>query len=171
MNTAYIALGSNLRCPAQQLRAAVRALSRLPGSRLVKISPVYRSKAIGPGAQPDYLNAVAALQTDLPPQQLLAALQEIERAQGRVRTERWGARTLDLDILLYGNRVISTPELTVPHPAMTRRSFVLYPLADLTGRELMLPDGTVLGTLVADCSGADLTDAGLDLNSEAAAWT
>ena len=168
MITAYIALGSNLRCPEEQLRRAVRAIGRLVDSRILQISPVYRSAAVGPGEQPDYLNAVLALETKLPPRELLLALQGIENIQGRVRGERWGPRTLDLDILLYNERIINTRELTVPHRAMADRNFVLHPLADLVGREMVLPGGIDLDTLVANCPGGELTKTGLDLNSEAA---
>ncbi len=167
MITAYIALGSNLQCPEEQLRRAVRAIRQLGKSRILQVSPVYRSAAVGPGEQPDYLNAVLALETALPPRQLLLALQGIEHTQGRVRGERWGPRTLDLDILLYNEHIINTPELTVPHRAMAERNFVLYPLFDLVGREMVLPGGTDLDTLVANCPGGALTETGLDLNSEA----
>ncbi|HEY8386192.1 MAG TPA: 2-amino-4-hydroxy-6-hydroxymethyldihydropteridine diphosphokinase, partial [Porticoccaceae bacterium] len=129
--TTFIAIGSNLDNPRRQVADAVAALSGLQGSRLVALSPWYRSAAIGPGSQPDYLNGVARLTTRLSPRHLLAALQAIEHAQGRQRTEHWGPRTLDLDILLYGNEIIAEPDLIVPHPRLTQRNFVLYPLADL----------------------------------------
>ena len=161
MISAYIGLGSNLQNPARQLATAIAHLEKLQQSKLVAVSRLYRSAAVGPGSQPDYLNAVARLDTDLAPLPLLAALQQIERRQGRDRTVRWGPRTLDLDILLYGNRQIGTPELTVPHPSMSLRNFVLYPLMQLTGPELRLPDGTDLGTLIAGCPHADLVDTGL----------
>jgi 2-amino-4-hydroxy-6-hydroxymethyldihydropteridine diphosphokinase len=148
---AYIALGSNLDRPEQQLRAAAAALGRLPRSRLARLSGVYRSAAVGPGQQPDYLNAVALLLTCLPPHRLLAALQAIERTQGRARSVRWGARTLDLDILLYGDRQIDTALLTVPHPAMCQRNFVIYPLLEVGGPGFTLPDGTDLDTVAGDC--------------------
>jgi 2-amino-4-hydroxy-6-hydroxymethyldihydropteridine diphosphokinase len=156
MIPAYIGLGSNLQQPLLQLRAALRAIARLPSSRLVQVSSFYRSAAVGPGKQPDYLNAVLRLDTDLPPAQLLEALQAIEHAQGRVRNIRWGARSLDLDILLYGDQQIATPDLTIPHPALGQRNFVVYPLAEIAGPNLVLPDGTDLGTLIARCPPGDL---------------
>ena len=167
MTPVYIALGSNLQNPEKQLRRAVRALRTLPDSRVEQISPVYRSPAVGPGEQPDYLNAVLRLSTRLSPPDLLDALQRIEADQGRVREQRWDARTLDLDILLYGQERIETARLTVPHPAMKQRDFVLYPLAEIGGDNLLLPDGTVLGTLVAASAGGGLekTDVRLDNNS------
>ena len=161
MITTYIGLGSNLQNPARQLGTALAHLEKLRQSTLVAVSRLYRSTAVGPGSQPDYLNAVARLDTDLAPLPLLAALQQIERYQGRDRTVRWGPRTLDLDILLYGNQQIATPELTIPHPSMSLRNFVLYPLVQLTGPELPLPDGTDLGTLIAACPVAGLVDTGL----------
>ncbi len=161
MITAYIGLGSNLQNPARQLGTALAALAQLRRSKLVAVSRLYRSAAIGPGNQPDFLNAVARLDTDLAPLPLLTALQRIEQDQGRERTVRWGPRSLDLDILLYGNRQIDTPELTIPHPSMHLRHFVLYPLAEITGPGLPLPDGTDLGTLIVRCPVADLVDTGL----------
>lgn len=161
MTTAYIGLGSNLQEPARQLGSALMALKRLPRSELGSVSRMYRSAAIGPGSQPAYLNAVARLDTELPPLPLLHALQQIEHAQGRVRTVRWGARSLDLDILLYGNSEIDTPELRIPHPAMRLRNFVIYPLAQIAGPKLLLPDGTDLGTLIDRCPRGDLVDTGL----------
>lgn len=165
MTPAYIALGSNLQDPATQLQNALLALGALPNSAIETVSPVYRSVAVGPGVQPDYLNAVALLNTTLSPAILLKALQSIETRQGRVRSERWGPRTLDLDLLLYGQEQIATAELSVPHKAMGQRNFVLYPLSDIAGDNLLLPDGTVLGTLVAACVRGDLVKTNLQLRT------
>ena len=151
MTPAYVALGSNLANPLQQLRRAVAALDELPGSRLERLSGIYRSTAVGPGEQPAYLNAVVLVRTSVSPLALLEALQHIERQQGRERTRRWGPRTLDLDLLLYGNQRLATARLTLPHPAMTQRNFVLVPLAEIATPNLVLPDGTLLDTLAADC--------------------
>lgn len=151
MERVYIGLGSNLETPRQQLQEALGALSRLPHSQLTGRSSLYASDPLGPADQPRYVNAVAALDTELEPWQLLDALQRIEQEQGRVRkAERWGPRTLDLDILLFGNRVISDERLTVPHYHMHARPFVLYPLAELDP-ELELPDGRHLRELLAAC--------------------
>lgn len=165
MSLCYIALGSNLKNPAAQLRAAVEAIGQLPDSQLGLISPGYRSCAVGPGEQPDYLNAVLELETSLAPDTLLLALQAIEGQQGRTRTVRWGARSLDLDILLYDNQTLDSEHLQVPHPRMAQRNFVLYPLLDIAGGNLMLPDGRELGTLVAACPVGDLVQ--IDLNLDA----
>ena len=132
MTPAFIALGSNLQQPLLQLQAAVLAIAQLPSSELAQVSSVYRSAAVGPGEQADYLNAVLQLQTTLQPTKLLAALQAIEQAQGRVRTIRWGARCLDLDILLYGNRQIATSALTIPHAQLQWRNFVPVSYTHLT---------------------------------------
>jgi 2-amino-4-hydroxy-6-hydroxymethyldihydropteridine diphosphokinase len=156
MKLAYIALGSNQGGPEIQLRKAVIALSTLPLTRLDKVSSVYRSAAVGPGTQPDYLNAVARLHTDLSAIALLDALQEIEREQGRVRSVRWGPRTLDLDLLLYAGETITSPRLTVPHPQMQQRHFVLYPLREISNENLLLPDGTPLDALLQRCSQSGL---------------
>jgi 2-amino-4-hydroxy-6-hydroxymethyldihydropteridine diphosphokinase len=151
MMRAYIALGSNLRQPQHQLREAVIALAALPRTQLQKVSSVYRSAALGPGEQPDYLNAVALIETELSPADLLDALQQVERNQGRTRDIHWGARTLDLDLLLYGNITIDTPRLTVPHPRMRLRHFVLYPLREISDCDLALPDGAHIETLLRAC--------------------
>ena len=111
---AYVGLGSNLDAPAEQLRSALQALDQVQGTRLVAASALYTSDSLLPG-QPRYTNAVAALDTALPPLALLDALQAIENGQGRVRKERWGPRTLDLDILLFGDQVLDEPRLKVPH--------------------------------------------------------
>ncbi|RLQ20478.1 2-amino-4-hydroxy-6-hydroxymethyldihydropteridine diphosphokinase [Seongchinamella sediminis] len=151
MTRAYIALGSNLQQPLVQLQRAARALAALPASRIIAASGIYRSAAVGPGQQPDYLNAVIQLHTGLAPVKLLDALQGIENQQGRVRQQRWGARTLDLDILLYGDAALALPRLSIPHPRMAERDFVLYPLLEIGGPNLMLPGDVELGTLVAAC--------------------
>ncbi len=148
----YIGLGSNLGEPKDQLKKAIAALRHLPDSRLTALSRLYRSQPMGPADQPDYLNAVAMLDTRLSPEALLDALQAIESEQGRVRgPQRWGPRTLDLDLLLYGAEIIDTERLKVPHPGLPERSFVLYPLADVAP-ELVLPDGRSLRELLAVCS-------------------
>lgn len=140
----YLALGSNLAQPLDQVNAALAALAALPQTQLVTCSSFYRSTPLGPQDQPDYLNAVVALDTTLAPEALLDATQAIEQQQGRVRkAERWGPRTLDLDMLLYGDQVINTPRLKVPHYDMMNREFMLYPLAEIAP-DLIFPDGTVL---------------------------
>lgn len=149
MERVHIGLGSNLAEPAEQLRQALAALEQLPGTRLMAVSSFYASDSLVPG-QPRYTNAVAALETDLQPLQLLDALQAIELGQGRERHERWGPRTLDLDILLFGEHLIDEPRLRVPHYHMHARAFVLYPLAEIAA-DLKLPDGRTLDALLAAC--------------------
>lgn len=151
----FIGVGSNLDNPAQQVETAVAALKNTSQVQFTALSPLYRSAAVGPGPQPDYINAVVELFTTLPATTLLHELQAIETRQGRVRTIRWGARNLDLDLLLYGNDTINSAELTVPHPRMITRNFVLYPLYDLAP-ELILPDGTALAALLDCCPDTDL---------------
>jgi 2-amino-4-hydroxy-6-hydroxymethyldihydropteridine diphosphokinase len=151
MIPAYIALGSNLCRPHSQLSKAVAALEFLPDTHLERISSVYRSAAVGPGTQPDYLNAVLLLTTKLSPIALLDAMQKIELHQGRVRDIRWGPRTLDLDLLLYGDIKITSSKLTIPHPRMQQRNFVLYPLREISDTDLILPDGSDLDTLLRQC--------------------
>jgi len=127
----FVGLGSNLGEREAMIRLALEALSRLPGTRLVKASSLYDTEPVGEVDQPNFLNAVAQLDTELTARQLLWNLLLIEKRLGRVRTQRWGPRTIDLDLLLYGSLVLDEPELTVPHPELTARSFVLVPLVEL----------------------------------------
>ncbi|MNG07536.1 2-amino-4-hydroxy-6-hydroxymethyldihydropteridine pyrophosphokinase [compost metagenome] len=150
MERIYIGMGSNLAEPAEQLRSAIQALAQLPDTQLVGVSAFYQSDSLLPG-QPRYTNAVAALDSRLAPLDLLDALQAIETGQGRERLERWGPRTLDLDILLFGDRLIDEPRLKVPHYHMQARAFVLYPLAELAPADLRLADGRSLKDLLAAC--------------------
>jgi 2-amino-4-hydroxy-6-hydroxymethyldihydropteridine diphosphokinase len=138
MTLAFVGLGSNLAHPRRQLARAVRAIARLPRMRVVAVSPNYASAPIGcDSPQPDYVNAVVAVRTALAPRALLAALHAIERRQHRRRDrepKRNASRTLDLDLLLFGRRRISLPTLTVPHPRMHERAFVLRPLVDVAAQ-------------------------------------
>ncbi|HEY0289170.1 MAG TPA: 2-amino-4-hydroxy-6-hydroxymethyldihydropteridine diphosphokinase [Pseudomonas sp.] len=149
MQRVYIGLGSNLADPAQQLREAIKSLAQLPQTSLSDVSSFYVSDSLLPG-QPRYTNAVAAIDTSLQPLALLDALQAVEIDQGRERHERWGPRTLDLDILLFGDCVIDEPRLKVPHYHMQARAFVLYPLAELAPG-LVLADGRTLDQLLKGC--------------------
>jgi len=127
----FVGLGSNLGERESMIRLALEALSRLPGTHLVKASSLYDTEPVGEVDQPNFLNAVAQLDTELTARQLLWNLLLIEKRLGRVRTQRWGPRTIDLDLLLHGSLVLDEPELTVPHPELTARSFVLVPLVEL----------------------------------------
>jgi 2-amino-4-hydroxy-6-hydroxymethyldihydropteridine diphosphokinase len=148
----YVGLGSNLENPARQIMRALAALGEIPDTRLLEQSSLYISKPLGPRNQPDFVNAVAALATSLTPEALLASLQAIETRQGRNRDSgrRWGPRTLDLDLLVYGDRMIETPALTVPHPGIGQRSFVLLPLQEIAP-DYVIPGLGALKTLVEEC--------------------
>ncbi len=136
---AYIGLGSNLDDPVRQVRRALAALRELPHTVWVRGSSLYRSRPLGAAAQPDYINAVAVVDTRLDAHALLGALQVIETAHGRDRSAgRWSSRTLDLDLLLYGEDRYDDAQLTVPHPGIAEREFVLYPLAEVEP-ELLVP--------------------------------
>ncbi|MFO7604106.1 MAG: 2-amino-4-hydroxy-6-hydroxymethyldihydropteridine diphosphokinase [Gammaproteobacteria bacterium] len=151
MVTAYIGLGSNLDHPQTQLRQAIDAIAVLPGCRRLALSSLYRSRPLGPQDQPDYINAVMAIETTLAPLALLDELQAIEQAQGRVRgAERWGPRTLDLDLLLYAAEEYDAPRLKIPHPGLHERSFVLYPLYEIAPA-LVIPGRGALVELLAHC--------------------
>lgn len=144
MTRIWLAIGSNLASPLQQVNAALAALAQIPETQVVTVSAFYRTPPLGPQDQPDYLNAAVALDTTLEPEALLDHTQRIELQQGRVRKdERWGPRTLDLDIMLFGYRVINTPRLTIPHYDMKNRGFMLWPLFEIAP-ELTFPDGETL---------------------------
>ena len=128
---AYVGLGSNLQDPAAQIRAACAALDRIDGTRLCRVSQLYRTPPWGLSEQPEFVNAVAELETTLAPHALLQALQALEAAAGRARDVRWGPRVLDLDLLLYDALQLDEPGLHLPHPHLHERAFVLAPLADL----------------------------------------
>jgi 2-amino-4-hydroxy-6-hydroxymethyldihydropteridine diphosphokinase len=129
---AYIGVGSNLHEPRSQVLQAFAKLAELAGTRVVLTSPIYRSRPFGPVQQPDFANAVVGLLTQLEPLELLSGLQAIESAQGRPKDrERWGPRVIDLDLLIYGQQRRADPDLTIPHPGIVERNFVLYPLADI----------------------------------------
>jgi 2-amino-4-hydroxy-6-hydroxymethyldihydropteridine diphosphokinase len=145
--TAYIGLGSNLSDPKKQVNWAAKEIANISDSQVIALSPLYLSKPMGPQDQDDYINAVVALETRLSALELLDALQAIESAAGRVRKDnRWGARILDCDILLYGNETIENERLTIPHYGMKVREFVLLPLADIAPN-LILPNGTSVSLL------------------------
>jgi len=146
----YLAIGSNLASPLEQVNAALAALAEIPESQLVAVSDFYRTPPLGPQDQPDYLNAAVALETALAPEALLDHTQRIELQQGRERkAHRWGPRTLDLDIMLFGEMQIDTPRLTVPHYDMKNRAFMLLPLAQIAP-DLRFPDGDKLSDLLAN---------------------
>lgn len=138
MSIAYIALGANLDQPSAQVQRAILLLNTLPNTSVIKTSSFYRSAPCGYVNQPDFINAVAALSTSLTADDLLASLLQLEQQFGRIRTFKNAPRTLDLDILLYDDLVITTPYLTVPHPRMTERAFVMIPLQEIAP-DLVIP--------------------------------
>lgn len=145
----FVGLGSNLSDPVHQVRTALVALAQIPDSRLVEASSLYRSDPMGPQDQNDYINAVAQLSTNLTPIELLDQLQAIEQVHGRERkNERWGPRTLDLDLLLYSDQIIDIPRLQVPHYGLARRSFVLLPLKEIVGGDFQVPGQEKVAALV-----------------------
>ena len=147
--TAYLGLGANLGDPAATLAAARDALARLPRSRLLACSALYRTAPVGgPPGQPDYLNAVVALATHLPPAALLAHCLALEERFGRLRSEPWGPRTLDIDLLLYDDLALDSPDLVLPHPRLHLRRFVLEPLCDLAPQLILPGTGAPLSRLL-----------------------
>ena len=153
---AYIGLGSNLADPASQIKSARTVIRALKGIHELAFSSLYYSLPMGPQDQPDYFNAVIAIETTLLPMILLRALQTIENAQGRIRkTERWSARTLDLDILLYDNQIIDLPDLAVPHIGIAERAFVLHPLSEIAPH-IQVPGHGALADLLSQCPLAGL---------------
>lgn len=150
MVAAYIGLGSNLGNPTEQLSRALAELAQIPCTELNSHSSLYLSPPMGGMDQPDYINAVAGLETALEPEELLHNLQAIESAHGRIRGERWGARTLDLDLLVYGSKIIDTPNLKMPHPGLCERAFVLYPLYEIAP-DLEIPGCGCIIDLLNSC--------------------
>ena len=157
MNNVFIGLGSNLSEPLLQLQKAIECISETENIEVHNVSNFYRSAPMGPQDQPDYINAVIELSTNLKAESLLDCLQEIENKQGRVRAQRWGARTLDLDILLYGKEEINTERLTVPHYGISERNFVLYPLRDLVDEGFEIPKVGEIKQLLAKCPMSGIT--------------
>jgi 2-amino-4-hydroxy-6-hydroxymethyldihydropteridine diphosphokinase len=158
-STAYVALGSNLADPVGQVRAATAALASLPHTRVDRCSALYRTAPVGPVAdQPDFINAACRLETRLSPPALLAALLELEAQQGRVRAQApaGGPRILDLDLLIYDDLVLETPGLTLPHPRLHERAFVLYPLADIDPK-LVVPGRGPVHALLTQCEDQGIT--------------
>lgn len=159
MAKVFIGLGSNLSGDVEgvykdsraQLEQALDTIGKNAQIKLIKVSNFYQTPAIGPGNQADYINAAALLETGLSPIDLLDFLQSIENRQGRVRAERWGPRTLDLDILLYDQVIENSSRLTLPHPRLHERAFVLVPLADLDPT-LNIPKQQNITQLLANCS-------------------
>ena len=150
MVNAYIGLGSNLDNPIGHVKQALEDLKQLPQSQLLLASKLYLSKPVGPQDQDNFVNAVALIITELEPLALLDELQTIEQQHQRVRERHWGPRTLDLDLLLFGDQTIQHPRLTVPHAQLSRRDFVVGPLLELCP-ELVLPSGTQLQELLQQC--------------------
>lgn len=140
MATVFLGLGSNLGDKEANIHGALDRLSHSPDIRVERVSSLYESAPIGRVDQPNFINAAAVIETDLSPAHLLHALQVIEREMGRVHTIQWGPRVIDIDILLYDDAAIETPELSIPHPHMTERAFVMVPLAEVAP-DLKLPDG------------------------------
>ena len=151
MVTAFVGLGANLAAPRAQVLAAMDELDRLPQTRVTGRSSLYRSAPTGYAAQPDFVNAVARIETGMPAEQLLAELQAIERRHGRERSFPNAPRTLDLDLLLYGETRIESPALSVPHPRMHNRAFVLVPLLELAPQAL-IPGHGPAGDLLPACA-------------------
>jgi len=153
---AYIGIGSNLDNPVAQVLEAVEEMEMIPDTILVARSSLYRGRPMGPEEQPDYVNAVVSLDTLLSADELLSALIAIEDMQGRTRDgEKWGPRIIDLDLLLYGNSTIDTATLTVPHPGMHERDFVIVPLEEVAGN-VKIPGRGFLYSLINKCKSHSL---------------
>ena len=152
MPRAFIGLGANLGDPEKQICAAIAALNGVPGTRLVRRSSLYRSAPVGNPCQPEFINAVAEIETALAPRALLNALLQIEKSLGRTRSFVNAPRTLDLDLLIYADIVVNEPGLHVPHPRMHARAFVLAPLAEIAP-EAAIPGVGAIAPLLAACAG------------------
>jgi 2-amino-4-hydroxy-6-hydroxymethyldihydropteridine diphosphokinase len=145
----FLSLGSNLGDRESNVRTALEMISAEPGIRVMRVSSLYETEPIGMSEQPDFINAVALLETEVPPMELLRILQGIESKIGRARNIHWGPRVIDLDILLYGKESVDAAVLMIPHPRMMTRAFVMAPLAEIAP-DLELPDGRKPGEVLAD---------------------
>jgi 2-amino-4-hydroxy-6-hydroxymethyldihydropteridine diphosphokinase len=159
MTIVYIGLGSNLggdfASPKQNITSAINALAKIKSIQMIKISSFYESKPIGPQDQSDYINAVIKLKTNLDSTKLLNSLQTIESHHGRIRSQYWGPRTLDLDILLFGDQIIHNDRLTIPHTEICNRAFVLVPLSEIEP-DCVIPEKGIVSDLVSNVSQAEL---------------
>lgn len=155
MVRSYVALGSNLDNPIKQIKTAFIELAALPKTKMMQVSDLYQNPPMDYLDQPDFVNAVMQIETDLSAEELLHHINQIEDDHQRVRVRQNGPRTLDLDLLLYGDEIISSPSLQVPHPRMKERVFVIYPLAQINPH-LILPCGTSIQTLLKKFSNATL---------------
>tara|TARA_B100001013_G_scaffold60365_1_gene31642 strand:+ start:496 stop:978 length:483 start_codon:yes stop_codon:yes gene_type:complete len=148
MTIAYIGLGSNMESPKQQIKSAIKSIAEIPEIQVLKASSLYKSKPVGPRGQNDYINAVIKIETEFMPLELLGYMQDIENQHGRIRKERWGPRTLDLDILIFGKEIIQDKNLTIPHSEIEKRPFVLVPLAEIDSN-CLIPGVGVISDLLA----------------------
>jgi len=155
MTIAFIGLGSNIKLPKQQIKSAIKSIEGIALTQVLKVSSLYKSKPIGPQNQNDYINAVAKIDTDLMPLELLECMQDIENQQGRIRKEHWGPRTLDLDILMFGEEIIKDDKLTIPHAEIENRSFVLAPLTEIDPN-CLIPEKGMARDLLAIIGQEDL---------------
>jgi 2-amino-4-hydroxy-6-hydroxymethyldihydropteridine diphosphokinase len=155
MTIAFLGLGSNLESPLKQLTNAIESIKAIPSTTLLQTSSFYKNSPVGPQDQPDFLNAVVSIDTELRPYKLLDYLQEIETRQGRTRDIRWGARTLDLDILLFGDEIINTKRLVIPHREMHKRGFVIQPLYEIAP-DLEIPGQGLLKDLIRYINTSDM---------------
>lgn len=162
MNKVFIGLGSNLSDPIKQVLQAIDTLKSVPKTQLVKQSSLYVSPPMGPQDQADYVNAVVELNSELSAHNLLDQLQSIEQKQGRVRLRNWGERTLDLDILIFGNNIIEDDRLNIPHSGIAERAFVLCPLAEISP-DLIIPKIGNIAQLAKQCPRGGLNKINLDL--------
>ena len=156
MTIAFIGLGSNMNSPRQQITTAIQSLGEIQSTQMISASSFYESKPIGPQDQDNYINAVVKLETDLVAIALLDSLQAIENDHGRERKQHWGPRTLDLDILLFGDQVIHNGRLTIPHAEICNRPFVLVPLAEINP-DCVIPEKGLVTDLVSKVDQAGLT--------------
>jgi 2-amino-4-hydroxy-6-hydroxymethyldihydropteridine diphosphokinase len=157
VSLAYVGIGSNLQDPVLQVESAFDELQKLPQTRLVNRSSLYRSRPMGYAAQPDFVNAVAALETSLRAPDLLEALQKLEERHGRQRSFANAPRTLDLDILLYGDQTFAEKDLTIPHPRMHERAFVLKPLLEIAPQGISIPGIGAAAACLVDCADQSVT--------------
>ena len=152
MNQVYLGIGSNKNHPYFRINTVLKQINRLTSTNIVKKSSLYVTKPLGPQAQPDFINSVIEIRTNLEPLKLLHELQNLERLHNRKKTKRWGPRSMDIDILIYNNLIMNTDKLVIPHPGLEYRDFVLMPLYEITSYRFEIPKYGKIITLIKNLS-------------------
>jgi 2-amino-4-hydroxy-6-hydroxymethyldihydropteridine diphosphokinase len=152
LNQVYLGIGSNKNHPYFRINTVLKQINRIKSTNIIKKSSLYVTRPLGPQAQPDFINSVIEIRTNLKPIELLDELQNLEKLHNRKKTKRWGPRSMDIDILIYNNLIMNTDKLVIPHPGLEYRDFVLVPLNEITGYRYEIPKYGKISTLIKNLS-------------------